>query len=348
MFYTFFVFSDANDLKSPSIYSILIWYAYYNVTEESMFRKILETIKKYNVIIIHRHNNPDGDALGSQIGLKGIIEANFPEKKVYAVGDMTKRYEFITANSPLNEIADDLYKNALAIVLDTSAASLISDDRYKIAKDTARMDHHIFCEKICNVELTDTSYESCCGLITEFAIKCGLKIPKEAAKALYTGMVTDSGRFRYDSTTSQTFRLASRLLEEEFDTNEVYSQLYADDFEHVLLRAKFILKIRFTDAGVAYIYTSKDEAQSYGVSTFTISRGMVGTMSDLRGVDIWVNFTETDEGILTEIRSSKYNINPIAVKYGGGGHQKASGATLKSFDEVQMMLEDLNELARNG
>ena len=312
-----------------------------------MFKELLETIKRYNTIIIHRHSNPDGDALGSQIGLKHILEANFPKKKIYAVGDMTKRYEFITESSPLNEIDDSLYKNALAIVLDTSAASLINDDRYKTASATARMDHHIFCEKICDVEVTDTSYESCCGLITEFAVACGLKIPAEAAKALFTGMVTDSGRFRYDSTTSQTFRLASRLLEEKFDTNEIYSKLYQDDFDHVLLRAKFVLKIQFTDAGVAYIYTDKDELAALNASVFTISRGMVGTMSDLRGVDAWVNFTETDEGVLTEIRSSKYNINPIAVKYGGGGHQKASGATLKSREEAMLLLEDLNILVRN-
>ena len=109
-----------------------------------------------------------------------------------------------------------------------------------------------------------------------------------------------------------------------------------------------MLKISFTDCNVGYIYTEKEEAKSYGVSTFTISRGMVGTMGDLRGVDIWVNFTETDEGVLAELRSSKYNINPVAVKYGGGGHQKASGATLKDKAEAMAMLEDLNEIIRNN
>jgi phosphoesterase RecJ-like protein len=250
--------------------------------------------------------------------------------------------------SKMDIIDDSVYESALAIVLDTSASALISDDRYKTAKSSARMDHHIFCEKICDVEVTDTSYESCCGLITEFAVKCGLKLSALAAKSLYTGMVTDSGRFRYDSTTSNTFRLASRLLEEKFDTGEVYAGLYADDFEHVKLRAQFILKIRFTDCNVGYIYTEKEEAKSYGVSIFTISRGMVGTMGDLRGVDIWVNFTETDEGVLAEIRSSKYNINPIAVKYGGGGHQKASGATLKNREEAMSMLEDLNNIIKEN
>ena len=312
-----------------------------------MFTEILDLIKKHDTIIIHRHNNPDGDALGSQIGLKHIIKTNFPEKTVFAVGDMTKRFEFMD-DSVMDVIPDEVYENALAIVLDTSASALISDDRYKRAKDTARIDHHIFCEKICDVEVTDTSYESCCGLITELAIETGLALSPIAAKSLYTGMVTDSGRFRYDSTTSKTFRLASRLLEERIDTNEIYTNLYADDFEHIKLRAQFVLKIRFTDANVAYIYTEKDEALSLGVSTFTISRGMVGTMSDLRGVDIWVNFTETEDGVLAELRSSKYNINPIATKYGGGGHQKASGATLKNRDEAMDMLEDLNNLARSN
>ena len=312
-----------------------------------MFTQLLEKIKEYDTVIIHRHSNPDGDALGSQIGLKNILKENFPEKKVYAVGDMTARFAFME-DSEMDVIEDSLYENALAIVLDTSASHLISDTRYKSAKATARMDHHIWCEKICDVEVTDTSYESCCGLITEFAIQCGLKLNPLAAKSLYTGMVTDSGRFRYDSTTAQTFRLASRLLEEEFDTGEVYAGLYADDFEHVKLRAQFILKICFTDCKVAYIYTTKEELATYGVSTFTISRGMVGTMGDLRGVDIWVNFTETEEGVLAELRSSKYNINPIAVKYGGGGHQKASGATLKDRAEAMMMLEDLNEIIRGN
>ena len=211
-----------------------------------MFTALLKKIKEFDTIIIHRHSNPDGDALGSQIGLKNIIKENFKDKTVYVVGDMTARFSFME-DSVMDVIDDSVYENALAIVLDTSASALISDDRYKTAKATARMDHHIYCEKICDVEVTDTSYESCCGLITEFAIKTGLKLNSLAAKSLYTGMVTDSGRFRYDSTTSQTFRLASRLLEEKFDTNEVYAGLYADDFEHVKLRAQFILKINFTE-----------------------------------------------------------------------------------------------------
>ena len=310
-----------------------------------MFQELLNEIKNHQTIIIHRHKNPDGDAMGSQLGLKCIIKENFPEKTVYVVGDSAGHYGFMDG-STMDEIADEVYTDALAIVLDTSARHLISDERYPTAHRTARMDHHIFVEKICDVEVTDTSYESCCGLVTDFALQCGLRLCPCCAKALYTGMITDSGRFRYDSTSSQTFRLASALMEQKFDTNEIYRNLYADDFSKIRLKAQFVLKIRFTDCNVAYIYTTKEELAELNVDTFTVSRGMVGTMSDIRGVDIWVNFTETEQGVLCELRSSKYNINPIAVKYGGGGHAKASGATVASKEIAMQMLSDLDALTK--
>ena len=310
-----------------------------------MFQELLNEIKNHQTIIIHRHKNPDGDALGSQLGLKAILQENFPEKTVYVVGDSAGHYGFMDG-STMDEIADDVYADALAIVLDTSARHLISDERYTTAKRTARMDHHIFVETICDTEVVDTSFESCCGLVTEFALKTGLKLSPVSAKALYTGMITDSGRFRYDSTSSQTFRLASALMEQKFDTNDIYRKLYADDLSRVQLRARFVLKIKLTDCNVAYIYTTKEEMDELNADTFSISRGMVSTMSDIRGVDIWVNFTETEQGVLCELRSSKYNINPIAVKYGGGGHAKASGATVASKEIAMQMLSDLDILTQ--
>ncbi len=309
-----------------------------------MFEQILELIQAAPRIIIHRHKNPDGDALGSQLGLKHILRDSFPDKEILAVGDMTDRYAFM-ADEPMDEVADEAYADALAMVLDTSAKSLICDERYATAPHTVRMDHHIFVETICDCEITDTSFESCCGLVTAFAKECGLTVSPVAAKLLYTGMITDSGRFRYDSTNAQTHAMASFLMERGFDTADIFRNLYSDDLSFIQLRAKFVLKIQTTPHRVAYIYTDRAEAQSYGVSDFTISRGMVNTMGEIRGIDTWVNFTETEGGVLCEIRSSKYNINPIAVKYGGGGHQKASGCTLKDHAEAMALLADLNTLS---
>ena len=312
-----------------------------------MFETVLRDIRQYDRIILHRHVKPDGDALGSQIGLKHIILENFPEKEVYMVGDGAGRYAFME-DSVMDEIPDEMYDGALAILLDTAAKSLASDDRYRLAAKSLRIDHHLFCGKFADEEIIQSGYESCCGLITEFAMECALRLTPLAAKSLFTGMVTDSGRFRYDCTTAHTFRLASFLMEHDFLPSEVYGELYADDYEFLKLRARFVLKIQFTEHHVAYIYTTREEVQTLGRDTFTISRGLVNTMSDIRGVDIWVNFTESESGVRCELRAGKFNINPIAVKYGGGGHEKASGATLKSKEEAMQMLADLDALQGAG
>lgn len=312
-----------------------------------MFEVILEDIKAYNRIILHRHKNPDGDALGSQIGLKHLILENFPGKEVYMVGDAPGRYGFM-AGSVMDEISDECFKGALSILLDFSSPELVSDDRYKLSDKTARIDHHLSLSKFADDEAIDSTYESCCGLVTNMARECGWKLNTEAATALYTGMVTDSGRFRYDSTNSRTFELASYLLTCPVDTQTIFSNLYSDDFEAVKRKALFVLKIQFSEHNVAYIYNTAKEVEELNMSTFAVSRGMVGCMADIKGVDIWVNFTEAPEGVLCEIRSSCYNINPIAVKYGGGGHAKASGATIADKETAMKMLRDLDEMAAGG
>ncbi len=308
-----------------------------------MFEQVLQAVREFDRIIIHRHSRPDGDAMGSQIGLKHILRENFPEKEIFVVGDDPRFFGFME-DSVMDEIPDSTYEGSLAIILDSGSRHMICDDRYTLAAKTVRIDHHIFCEQIADIEVIDTGFESCCGLITQFAVKSGLRLNPLAAKSLYTGMVTDSGRFRYDGTTANTFRLASILMEQKFDTNELFRGLYADDFSSKQLKAKFILKIQFTANRVAYIYTTKEEFAQLNTDTFTISRGMVNTMADIKGVDIWVNFTEADTGVLCELRSSRYNINPIAVKYGGGGHAKASGATVADRDTAMAMLKDLDAM----
>lgn len=311
-----------------------------------MYKKLWDKINEFDNIIIHRHQRPDGDALGSQLGLKEIIKDNFQNKNVYAVGDMQSRLSFL---GNVDEVSDDLYNKALVIVLDSSEQSLISDSRYSKGKYMIKIDHHIFRERFADKEIIDESFESCCGLVAHIAISHKMKISTRAAECLFTGMVTDSGRFRYDSTSPKTFEIAAKLLDTGIDLNKIYNNLYIEDMQMVQLRAKFTLKMKLTNNNVAYIKTTKEELEELNTDIFTISRGMVNTMSGIKGIDIWVNFTEDfDNNVICEIRSSKYNINPIAVKYGGGGHAKASGATVDSFETVDKMLKDLDELCNEG
>lgn len=309
-----------------------------------MFEAIIEKIQQYDTLILHRHGRPDGDALGSQIGLKHLLRENYPDKTVFTVGDEAGFFSFLE-DSTMDQIPDSTYEGALAVILDCGAAHLISDSRWSLAAEAVRIDHHLYTAPVAGTEVIDSSFESCCGMIAALAMEAGWKLNPLAAKSLYTGMVTDSGRFRYDSTTARTFRLAAFLTEQPFDTNEIFRDLYADDFESKARKAQFILKTKFTPNRVAYIYTTPEELQAMDVSVFTVSRGMVNTMADIKGTGIWVNFTETENGVLCEIRSGGVNINPIAVKYGGGGHAKASGATVPDRATAMNMLQDLDALA---
>lgn len=312
-----------------------------------MIQKAFEAIRAYDTIIIHRHSNPDGDAMGSQIGLKNVLKLNFPDKKIYAVGDDARRFSFME-DSVMDDIDDSVYDGALAIVLDTSAKSLISDNRYTLAEKTIRIDHHIFVEDIADIDIDDTSFESCCGLVTHLVREWGLKMNVLSAKSLFTGLVTDSGRFRYDSTTPRTFEIAGYLLSYGFDAPNIYNQLYVDSYENVKKRAEFTLATNFTQNNVAYIYTPFERVKSLGMEPQSISRGMVNVMAEIKGVDVWINFTETENSVLCEIRAKNRNINQIAVAHGGGGHLKASGATLKDKDEAMQVLAELDQLVEKG
>lgn len=311
-----------------------------------MFKEALKLIKKYNRIIIHRHNHPDGDALGSQKGLAALLKDNFPRKEVYVVGDEAKRLPFM--EQKMDNIPDEYYKNALAIILDCGSARMICDDRYKTAAKTLRFDHHIFAEKIADLDIVDNTYESACGMVAMFAKECKLKLSPISATALYTGMVTDSGRFVFDSTTARTFELAAYLLSQPIDLNSLYYNLYAEDFSEIITKADNMHKIKFTENNVAYIYTAREDLPENSDAAPVVSTGLVGLMRDIKGVYVWANFTESDDGVHAELRSNRYNINPVAVKYGGGGHKKASGCTVPDRATAMQLLNDLNDLAASG
>lgn len=306
-----------------------------------MFEQALKVIADYPVIVIHRHSNPDGDAMGSQIGLKKIIEANYPDKKVYAVGDAAGRYAFM-ADSTMDEIPDSVYDGALAIILDTSARKLISDERYVRAAMTLRMDHHIFCEKIAEVEVVDTGCESCCGLIADFCQTMGLTLPAEAATALYTGMVTDSGRFMYEGVTGDAMRMAGLMLDAGVDIQWLYANLYLKDFDSLKFTAYIYEHMSVTENGVAWLLVDKAMQEKFGLSMEGASAA-ISSLSGIRGCLCWIAFIETgdeDGAIRVRLRSRFATINQIAECYHGGGHACASGATVYSQEEMQALLRD--------
>ena len=308
-------------------------------------KQIFEMINSYDQIIIHRHLRPDMDAIGSQYGLYLTIKENYPEKKVYVVGDMNE----MVYQAKMHDIPDAYYINALAIITDVSVSRLISDDRYLKASDVVIIDHHQNDTDVTNVTAfyKDPTFASASEMIIDFIKEFGLRVSPEAATYLYGGMVTDTGRFLYLNNASKTFELASYITRFNPSFQEFYDYIYT---ETLLKRQTKNLFSTFemTKHNVAYRKNDADIIQKSGLEFQAISRGMVNQMAGIKEVPIWANFTEDVENnlIVGEFRARGITIVDIAKKYGGGGHNLACGASLKNWEEVDLVLQDLDERAK--
>ena len=296
-------------------------------------------IEKYARIIIHRHKNPDGDAYGSQLGLKRIIELNYANKEVYAVGD-TNVFKFL---GDMDEIPDEYYENSLVIIVDVCVDYLISDDRYKLAKEVLVIDHHLNQPNFECISIIDSTHIACAELIAGIFIENNYVFDALAANRFLTGIVTDSGRFVYPNTTAETLERSAFLIKQGANLNWIYDKLYTEELNFKKIKGYFINNFKITKNNVAYMMNDTSVAKQFDVTTFTVSRAMVNQMSGIRDIDIWANFTEEENGnILVELRSKRDSIVHIARKYGGGGHALACGCSVKSFEEADLVLKDLD------
>lgn len=307
--------------------------------------KIYEMIKAYDAIIIHRHLRPDMDAIGSQYGLYLVIRDNFPSKTVYVVGDVND----MSYLSKMDEIDDDTYQGALAIITDVSVTKLISDDRYKLAKEIIIIDHHQNDTDVENVSVfyKDPTFASASEMIIDLIRTFKLKVTPEAATYLYGGMVTDTGRFMYLNDASKTFELASYITRFNPNVQDFYEYIYTEPLQKRLTKNLFST-FEITENNVAYRKNDAELIAKSGLEFQSVSRGMVNQMAGIREIPIWANFTEDVENnvIVGEFRARGITIVDIAKKYGGGGHNLACGASLKNWDEVDLIIKDLDERAK--
>lgn len=305
-----------------------------------MKEKILELIREFNTIIIHRHVRPDPDAYGSQCGLAEILKTSFPEKKIYTAGVEEPSLNFLYR---LDEIEDETYDEALVIVCDTANEERVCDQRYARGKIVVKIDHHPNEDPYGDVLWVDTNASSASEMIYEFYLfgkDKGLKMPSEAARLIYAGIVGDTGRFLFPSTKPRTFQYASELVQYGFEFKELYDQLYSIKVNIAQLQGYVLQNFTLQSSGVAHMMLTKDILERFEATPSEASQ-LVGILGSVEGIRAWVFFIEEDELIRVRLRSKGPVINTIAQKYKGGGHPMAAGASIYLWDEVQAVLADL-------
>lgn len=302
--------------------------------------QIIKLINEYQRIIIHGHTRPDGDCIGSQIGLREILKETYPDKEVYAVGPMS---EFVSFLGELDNITDDLYNGALAIVVDCGNSERISDQRFKLADKVIKIDHHVPVEDYGDVNYVLEDEPACAAIITEIMDTYKMKINKQGAMALYTGILTDTGRFRFDTVNGKTLRLAAILLDNGVRVDELDNLLSIETLKEIKLKGYVLSHFETTDQGFAYIKMTRDVVSTFGVSDETAA-SQVSTIGNIEGYPVWALFMEYPDEIRIRLRSRGPRIDLLANQYGGGGHQKAAGGRLESWDMLPQFIEDINKL----
>ncbi len=307
-------------------------------------KAILDKIKQYNKIVIFRHKRPDGDAVGSTSGLRDILRATYPTKDIRLINcDYADYVAFLGKEDEMQ--SDEFYSNALGIVLDTATTDRISNKKYTLCRELIKIDHHIPIESYGDIIWVEEERSSCSEMIAAFydTFKDELTLTKQAATEIYTGMVTDSGRFRFRSVSGETMRLAGMLLNAGIDTDTLYANLYMKEYDEFKFQSYVYKKMKITKNGVAYIFVDRAMQKKFNLTNEQASAS-VSLLDSIKGSLIWIAFIEGDDGIRVRLRSRFLPVNPLAEKYGGGGHACACGATVHSKKEMNSLIDEADAL----
>ena len=310
----------------------------------NMYKKIYDKIKKSDTIVLARHVGPDPDALGSSLGFKQIILDNFPNKKVYSIGNPASKFNFIGIVDKLPENLNN--KEVLLIVTDTPDHRRVDGVDPRNFPNSIKIDHHPFVEKTCALEWIEDAASSASQMVLELVFNTPLKLTKEAAEKLYAGIVADTGRFMFSYSSSKTFELVSKMLKEtNIDITKVYNNLYLRDYKEIKFQGYMSQNYTITNNKVGYLIINDDILNEYGVDAATPGN-MINSFNYINEMLVWVTATLDKElgSYRVSIRSRGPIINETAANHGGGGHMYASGTRLKTEEEIKNLINDLDKV----
>ncbi|MBU1121354.1 MAG: bifunctional oligoribonuclease/PAP phosphatase NrnA [Candidatus Omnitrophota bacterium] len=290
-------------------------------------KTIIDKIKSSKTFLVTAHMNLEGDALGSELSMYGLLR-KLGKKVIVCNNDPTPQiYEFLPYTKVIkNDLKNETFD--VAMVLDCSDPFRTGKikDYLPRAKCIINIDHHISNTYFGDLNWVDAKASSACQILYTLCEKMGV-MDKKIALCLYTGIFTDSGNFTYESTSEQTHKIVSTLMRYDIKPHRIYGQLHSLCFPQDL---KFIGSIisflKFDPQGKVCWSTIKVwEEKDYDLTEVIFS-----AMRLLKGVEVFILFKKVAPGkIRVNFRSrAVVDVNRIAQFFGGGGHKRASGTTI--------------------
>ena len=304
---------------------------------------IIEEINNAESIVILTHENPDGDAIGSSLALYNGLKKIGKDADLI-IPEFPQTFEFLK-NSKEVKKEGKTEKYDLAIALDCGDIKRLDGfaKYFEDANVRISIDHHSANTMFADYNFVNPMAPACCQILVTVLEALGIEIDKEIGACLLTGIITDTGGFKYSGVTSETFEFAAELLNKGVNVSNIYKKvlqtLSKPSFE---LRRKAMNRLEFLEEGkIAFTYTTlKDEEETMAGSNS--HDGIVEMGRDIEGVEISIFLREKEDGYKISLRSNEYvNVSDICLMFSGGGHIRAAGGSINlPFEQAKQKVID--------
>ena len=312
------------------------------MTLDDIYSKIGEA----NTFVILAHENPDGDALGSCTAFATLLKNMGKEKIDILFQEYPAIFDFLP-NSKLIKKDASLESYDMAIVLDCPEIKRISKEYHELfdsAKVTVQFDHHLRNGMFADYNIVNQSAPACAEILASSFRYLEVEMTVELATCLMTGIITDTGGFRFESITPETFEFASWSLSHGVNVSKIYKDALTTktksqfDAEKLATdRLEF-----FEDNKITFTYVTKEDEAKLGVLPGELE-GIANIGTAIEGVEVAIFAKQKDNGFKLSLRSNRIDVSEICMIFGGGGHKFASGVRLKDFSVVDDIVEALDK-----
>lgn len=289
---------------------------------------ILEAVKKATTIVILVHEAPDGDAIGSALAMESVLE-NLGKKSDIIIPEYPRIFDFLPGIEKVKK-ESEIEQYDLAIALDCGDSKILKGftKYFENAKKTIVIDHHGSNTMYGDINYVNPVAPACCQILIEIFQYYNIKLTKDMATCIMTGIITDTGGFSYNAT-SETFEFASEILRLGVNISEIFRRtLRTKTKANYELNKIAINRMEFLEEGkIAFTYLTEKDLQEVGAEEGD-HEGIVDVGKNIENVEVSIFLHEVEgKGFKISLRSVEYvDVSKVAIMFGGGGHIKAAGA----------------------
>lgn len=302
------------------------------------FDAVIKVLKSANHLLIAAHKSPDGDAIGAMVGL-GQICKNLDISYTILLEEVPERYQYLTDTVCVASEYTGDYDVFVSLDCGDAERLGIFEPYMKSARTTINIDHHVTNTKFAQYNVVDPEGSSTSELVFDLIEALEMPLTVEFSKAIYTGIVTDTGGFMHPCTNPSTHRVAAKLIEQPFDASSLYHKLiHAKSLKTMQLEKVAMDHLEpLAEGNIMLSYFKQSDLDALGANKNDLE-GIINTIKNIEGTQIAVLLypISGEAGYKLSLRSNApYDVAEVAKIWNGGGHIRAAGATiLGTLDEI--------------